>query len=95
MRRTLKGFAGSVALLLALAFAGRAHAAVCGDLNGNGSRSTADVVLLFRAVLENPDPSPLCGGSGAGDCGDINGAWPATAPSSRTKSSRCWRRSKR
>lgn len=63
MRRTLKGFAGSVALLLALAFAGRAHAAVCGDLNGNGSRSTADVVLLFRAVLENPDPSPLCGGS--------------------------------
>lgn len=53
MRRTLKGFAGSVALLLALAFAGRAHAAVCGDLNGNGSRSTADVVLLFRAVLEN------------------------------------------
>ena len=72
MRRTLKGFAGSVALLLALAFAGRAHAAVCGDLNGNGSRSTADVVLLFRAVLENPDPSPLCGGSGAGDCGDIN-----------------------
>jgi hypothetical protein len=72
MRRTLKGFAGCAALVLALAFAGRANAAVCGDLNGNGSRSTADVVLLFRAVLENPDPAPLCGGAGASDCGDIN-----------------------
>src|SRR5690606_36595492 len=60
------------AMLMALALAGRANAAVCGDLNGNGSRATADVVLLFRAVLENPDPSPLCGGAGALDCGDIN-----------------------
>jgi len=72
MRKTLKGMMGGVAMLLALAFAGSAHAAVCGDLNGNGSRSTADVVLLFRAVLENPDPSPLCGGAGVNDCGDVN-----------------------
>jgi hypothetical protein len=73
MRKTLKGIMAGVATLLALALAGSAHAALCGDLNGNGSRSTADVVLLFRAVLENPDPSPLCGGAGALDCGDING----------------------
>lgn len=72
MRRTLKGIMAGVATLLAIASAGGAHAAICGDLNGNGSRSTADVVLLFRAVLENPDPAPLCGGAGAADCGDIN-----------------------
>ncbi|MEW6273429.1 MAG: hypothetical protein AB1689_29465 [Thermodesulfobacteriota bacterium] len=43
----------------------------CGDLNASNTISTADVVLLFRAVLENPDPSPLCGGAGALACGDI------------------------
>jgi hypothetical protein len=26
---------------------------------------------LLRAVLENPDPTPLCGGAGVNDCGDI------------------------
>jgi hypothetical protein len=72
MRRTLKGIMTGLASLLAISLAGSAHAAVCGDLNGNGSRSTADVVLLFRAVLENPDPTPLCGGAGVNDCGDIN-----------------------
>ena len=72
MRKSFKGIVAGVAMLMALALAGRANAAVCGDLNGNGSRATADVVLLFRAVLENPDPSPLCGGAGALDCGDIN-----------------------
>lgn len=62
-------------LIAAAAVAGSAShalAALCGDLNANGSRNVADVVLLFRAVLENPDPSPLCGGAGALDCGDTN-----------------------
>jgi hypothetical protein len=72
MRKSFKGILAGVAMLMALAVSARANAAVCGDLNGNGSRATADVVLLFRAVLENPDPSPLCGGAGALDCGDIN-----------------------
>jgi hypothetical protein len=51
-----------------------ASAAVCGDLNNSGGanpRSIADVVLLFRAVLEEPDPSPLCGGAGVLNCGNI------------------------
>src|SRR5215470_6765412 len=51
----------------------RAFGAPCGDLNNDGHRSVADVVLLFRAVLENPDPPNLCGTGTALDCGDING----------------------
>jgi hypothetical protein len=51
-----------------------ARAATCGDLNNSGGvtpRTIADVVLLFRAVLEEPDPSPLCGGAGVLDCGNV------------------------
>lgn len=46
-------------------------AVMCGDLTGNDQIDTADVVLLFRAVLENPDPAPLCKGAGALACGDV------------------------
>ena len=64
--------AGLLAATILAGSAGSAAAAICGDLNNNGGRNVADVVLLFRTVLENPDPSPLCGGAGATDCGDIN-----------------------
>ncbi|MFM7736024.1 MAG: dockerin type I repeat-containing protein, partial [Alphaproteobacteria bacterium] len=64
--------AGLLAATTLAGAAGPALGALCGDLNGNGSRNVADVVLLFRAVLENPDPTPLCGGLGALDCGDTN-----------------------
>jgi hypothetical protein len=74
--KMLRGILKRTAIaLLAMASVGAASAtagaAICGDLNNNGSRNVADVVLLFRAVLENPDPSPLCGGAGALDCGDV------------------------
>lgn len=49
-----------------------ARAAACGDLTDASGVNVGDVVLLFRAVLEEPDPSPLCGGLGALDCGDVN-----------------------
>lgn len=49
-----------------------ARAAACGDLTDSAGVNVGDVVLLFRAVLENPDPTPLCGGAGAIDCGDVN-----------------------
>ena len=64
--------AGLLAATILAGSAGSAAAAICGDLNNNGGRNVADVVLLFRTVLETPDPSPLCGGAGAIDCGDIN-----------------------
>jgi hypothetical protein len=48
-----------------------AGAVLCGDLNASGTVTSADTVLLFRAVLENPDPAPLCGGAGALNCGDV------------------------
>lgn len=69
IHRVLAPLAATVALA---ASAMPALGALCGDLNNSGGRNVADVVLLFRAVLENPDPSPLCGGAGALDCGDIN-----------------------
>ena len=51
---------------------GTARAAACGDLTDSAGVNVGDVVLLFRAVLEEPDPTPLCGGLGASDCGDVN-----------------------
>lgn len=75
MKRFWKGAA--VALVAIAAIAGTSatsRAAICGDLNNSGGvnpRSIADVVLLFRAVLEEPDPSPLCGGAGVLDCGNV------------------------
>ena len=69
----------AVVALMGCVLAGRdvgdgESAAVCGDLNNSGGanpRSIADVVLLFRAVLEEPDPSPLCGGAGVLNCGNV------------------------
>jgi hypothetical protein len=71
MKRACAGLAVGIGTCLA---AGSAHAAAaCGDLNNSGGApNVADVVLLFRAALENPDPSPLCGGSPASQCGDMN-----------------------
>lgn len=63
-----------VALGVVAGASASARAAVCGDLNNSGGatpRTIADVVLLFRAVLEDPDPSPLCGGAGVLDCGNV------------------------
>src|SRR5215472_15337689 len=74
MKQTWKGML--IGLVTALAMAGSAtagRASVCGDLNNDGNRTINDVVLLFRAALENPDPPNLCGGAGALQCGDING----------------------
>ena len=73
LRKIWKGVALGAAVAATIATASApAHAALCGDLNNSGSRNVSDVVLLFRAVLENPDPTPLCGGAGALDCGDLN-----------------------
>src|SRR5262245_57358356 len=73
MQFSWKGMAIGLAATFAVAsVAPQALAATCGDLNNSGGRTVADVVLLFRAVLENPDPPNLCGGAGAADCGDIN-----------------------
>ncbi len=73
LKRLWKGLAAGVLAAASVAASGAiASAATCGDLNNSGSRNVADVVLLFRAVLENPDPAPLCGGAGALDCGDMN-----------------------
>lgn len=73
MHCSWKGIAIGLAAALAIgSYAPTAHASTCGDLNNSGGRSVADVVLLFRAVLENPDPANLCGGAGASQCGDVN-----------------------
>jgi hypothetical protein len=73
MHFSWKGLAIGLAAALAVGSTARtASAATCGDLNNSGGRSVADVVLLFRAVLENPDPPNLCGTGNALDCGDIN-----------------------
>lgn len=73
----MKSLSRSVAVtLMALgalvASHGTARAAACGDLTDADGVGVGDVVLLFRAVLEEPDPTPLCGGMGALDCGDVN-----------------------
>ena len=76
MRQMWKGML--MGLVTALAVGGLATGAradaTCGDLNNSGGRTIADVVLLFRAVVENPDPPGLCGNAttGALQCGDVN-----------------------
>jgi hypothetical protein len=67
-RRTFLGAVGGLALTFA---AHTAHAAVCGDLNNNGSVTIADCTLLFDIAAGPPDP-PVCGGLGALNCGDLN-----------------------
>ena len=57
----LEGWLVSLALLFCVLAPSEALASACGDLNNDGNVATADVVLLFRAVLEEPDPAPLCG----------------------------------
>ena len=46
-------------------------AASCGDVNGNGSVTVADVVKLFQDALSSADPAD-CDGAGTLQCGDIN-----------------------
>jgi hypothetical protein len=57
--------------IVVLGMAPPAYGATCGDLNGDGSIGTGDVVLLQRVVLENPDPV-VCSGQPAPSCGDVD-----------------------
>jgi len=66
-----RALAGFVVLVATAGSAQNAVAATCGDLNGNGSVTTADVTKL-RRVIAGLDPAPAqCGGMGALQCGDI------------------------
>jgi hypothetical protein len=79
-RMDTRGFTWKVALLGAAAVAvlsGAARpagAAICGDLNGDGSRTIADAVKLQKALFA-PNPGD-CGGAGSASCGDVNPAIP-------------------
>ena len=62
---------GLVALVATAGLARNAVAAVCGDVNGNGSVTTADVTKLRRVIAGLDPVGTACGGSGALQCGDI------------------------
>ena len=48
-----------------------ARASQCGDLNNNGSVTTADVTKLRRVIAGLESAATQCGGAGALQCGDI------------------------
>ncbi len=50
---------------------GAARAAVCGDLNGNGSVEVGDALILSNVVAGGSAPANVCGGSGITQCGDV------------------------
>lgn len=55
--------------------AGAAHAATCGDLNGNnvvGSADPADAVAMIQVVSGANPGTSFCGGLGSTQCGDLN-----------------------
>jgi hypothetical protein len=68
-RKTILGLAAGIAVAGA---GSRVEAAVCGDLNGNGTLTIADCTILFDVIAGPPDPAGLCGGQGAAQCGDLN-----------------------
>lgn len=79
---TLLGFATVAAVALA---AGPAHAA-CGDLNNDGVRNVADLLILQQCVANggtcpSVSPGPLCGTGSLAACGDIFGDADVSFPS--------------
>ncbi len=74
----LKGFFVGLAALGLAAFApAAAHAAVCGDLNGNGVLDAGDTVILTQRVFGGVSAAD-CGGLGTLQCGDMNGTGTVT-----------------
>ncbi len=67
-----KALVGVAAATLVGGIAASAQA-VCGDLNNNGSVTSADCNIIFDVAAGPPDPAGLCGGAGALACGDLNG----------------------
>jgi hypothetical protein len=73
MRNRWKGILFGLATLLIVGGSSPAHAAICGDLNNNGSVNTGDATLLLQAIAgTHSNPASLCGGMGALQCGDLN-----------------------
>lgn len=73
MRTSPSPVRATAALVYAIAaYASAVAAATCGDLNGNGSLTIADCVVLVDGVAGPPDPPSLCGGAGPAQCGDLN-----------------------
>src|SRR5581483_5656149 len=70
-KRTGSALLGLAALVATTGSARNASAAVCGDLNGNSSVTTADVTKLRRVIAGLDPANTACGGSGALQCGDI------------------------
>ena len=48
-----------------------ARAAVCGDLNGNGTVDVADALILSNIAAGGAPPANVCGGSGLTQCADV------------------------
>src|SRR5262245_26956328 len=66
-----------VALAMAALAPAAAHAA-CGDLNNDGSRTLADVIILSQCLANGGtcpavSPGPLCGTGSLAACGDVFG----------------------
>ena len=69
MRRFLTAVALSVGAAM---LPSAAHAASCGDINGNTQVQINDVTILLRSVNGLENDAALCGGMGIVQCGDIN-----------------------
>lgn len=74
MKNLWKGNILAFAAVAALAGApATTHAAACGDLNNDGSRSIVDVLLMANCVAGLCNEPAQCGGAGLADCADTFG----------------------
>ena len=69
----------------ALALAPAAAQAICGDLNNDGLRTTADAIALSQCIANGGtcpavSPGPLCGTGNLAACGDVLGDGDVTFP---------------
>ena len=62
---------GLVALIATTGVARNALAATCGDVNGSGTVTAADVTKLRRVIAGLDPAGTACGGMGALQCGDL------------------------
>ena len=73
-RMTLTGLAVAAAAALAPA----TSSALCGDLNNDGQRTSADAIILSQCIANGGTcpavtPGPLCGSGSLSACGDVLG----------------------